>query len=262
MVEANVAYPTDSGLLAEGVAKLVKLTASSRPPAWRRGRRTRDRTRSVRRRAHAIAAWLRRRNDDAKEEAKAITGEMATIAAAPSPMPATSPPTPAVACAGTGPARRARPAALVAELERTAHRSSGGGPDPDPTGRRMPDGSTRVVSACTIPMPGPSPRAAWAGRWSSATRPRWSTTPTGSCSTTASMIGNPADAPCWSRPSPGSRPASAEAPRAVTADRGYGEAAVDAELGGLGVKKVVIPRRGKPGVARQQVQRAAAFRSW
>lgn len=40
----------------------------------------RDRGRSLRRRAHDIGAWLRRRSEDAKEEAKAITGEMATIA--------------------------------------------------------------------------------------------------------------------------------------------------------------------------------------
>ena len=50
-----------------------------------------------------------------------------------------------------------------------------------------------------------------------------------------------------------------EAPRAVTADRGYGEAKVDAELEALGVKRVAIPRRGKPGAARQKVQRGAAF---
>ena len=37
--------------------------------------KARDRTRSVRRRAHDVAAWLRRRNDDAKEEVKAITAE-------------------------------------------------------------------------------------------------------------------------------------------------------------------------------------------
>ena len=42
------------------------------------------------------------------------------------------------------------------------------------------------------------------------------------------------------------------APRAVTADRGYGEASVDAGLGELGVKFVAIPRKsskidGTPG---------------
>src|SRR5215213_7090742 len=44
--------------------------------------KTRDRTRSVRRRAHAIAASLRRRGDDAKDEVRTINAEMAGIAEA------------------------------------------------------------------------------------------------------------------------------------------------------------------------------------
>ena len=50
------------------------------------------------------------------------------------------------------------------------------------------------------------------------------------------------------------------APKAVTADRGYGEAKVDADLEALGVTQVAIPRRGNPGVARQKVQRGRGFR--
>ena len=72
--------------------------------------------------------------------------------------------------------------------------------------------------------------------------------------------GNPPDAP-------GLVPAIARlkarfgrAPRAVAADRGYGEAAVDAGLGALGVKRVAIPRRGRPGAARQCVERSRGFR--
>ena len=49
------------------------------------------------------------------------------------------------------------------------------------------------------------------------------------------------------------------APRAVTADRGYGEARIDAELEWLGVKTVAIPRRGRPGPARTKVQRGRRF---
>ena len=50
------------------------------------------------------------------------------------------------------------------------------------------------------------------------------------------------------------------APRTVTADRGYGEASVDQALSDLGVRNVVIPRKGRPGVARQQVEHRRAFR--
>jgi IS5 family transposase len=80
VVEANVAYATDSGLLAKGVAKLARLTGQVKAAGLATRTRFRDRTRSVRRRAHDIGAWLRRRNDDAKAEVKAINLEMAAIA--------------------------------------------------------------------------------------------------------------------------------------------------------------------------------------
>lgn len=42
--------------------------------------------------------------------------------------------------------------------------------------------------------------------------------------------------------------------------RGYGEAAVDNDLHDLGVKTVAIPRKGKPGAARQAREREPGFR--
>jgi transposase, IS5 family len=61
VVPANVAYPTDSGLLTRGVAKLTKTVAALHALGLARRTGFRDRTRSVRRRAHQVAAWLRRR---------------------------------------------------------------------------------------------------------------------------------------------------------------------------------------------------------
>src|SRR5664280_3854447 len=49
-------------------------------------------------------------------------------------------------------------------------------------------------------------------------------------------------------------------PRTVTADRGYGEASVDDALHALGVRTVVIPRKGKPGKLRQTTEHRRAFR--
>jgi transposase, IS5 family len=46
----------------------------------------------------------------------------------------------------------------------------------------------------------------------------------------------------------------------VTADRGYGEASVDDALQALGVRHVVIPRKGKPGKVRQATELRRAFR--
>jgi hypothetical protein len=49
-------------------------------------------------------------------------------------------------------------------------------------------------------------------------------------------------------------------PRTVTADRGYGEAAVEDELYELGIPNIVIPRKGRPSNARQAQERQRAFR--
>ena len=82
VVPANVAYPTDSGLLAKGVTKLARSVSSLKSLGFATRTSFRDRTRSVRRRAHSIRAWLRRRNDEAKEDVLKITGELAGIAEA------------------------------------------------------------------------------------------------------------------------------------------------------------------------------------
>lgn len=50
------------------------------------------------------------------------------------------------------------------------------------------------------------------------------------------------------------------APRKVAADRGYGEAKVDQDLEDIGVETVVIPRKGQPGQARREHERAPSFR--
>ena len=48
-------------------------------------------------------------------------------------------------------------------------------------------------------------------------------------------------------------------PRAVTADRGYGEQAVEDTLEALGVRTVVLPRKGKPTAARRAFERRRSF---
>src|ERR1019366_6931120 len=82
VVPANVAHPSDAGLLAKGVGRLTRLTARLKELGGTRRPRFRDRTRSISRRSHAIGAWLRRRSETAKDEVMAITAEMVTIAEA------------------------------------------------------------------------------------------------------------------------------------------------------------------------------------
>ncbi|MCW2624502.1 MAG: transposase, family [Mycobacterium sp.] len=49
-------------------------------------------------------------------------------------------------------------------------------------------------------------------------------------------------------------------PRAVTADRGYGQASVERDLHELGVHAVAIPRMSKPSTARSEFEHRRAFR--
>jgi IS5 family transposase len=80
VVPSDLGYPTDSGLLARGVVRLGSLVATLHSLGLATRTKLRDRSRSMRRRAHDIGAWLRRRTDTAKEEVTAITAEMADIA--------------------------------------------------------------------------------------------------------------------------------------------------------------------------------------
>jgi IS5 family transposase len=75
----------------------------------------------------------------------------------------------------------------------------------------------------------------------------------------AVVKGNPADGPMLAPAIGRIKARFGQAPKAVTADRGYGEAKIDADLEASGVKTVAIPRKGRPGATRQAVQRGRGF---
>jgi IS5 family transposase len=259
VVEANVAYPTDSGLLCKGVARLCLLVGRVKDSGLAARTGFRDRTRSMRRRAHEIGAWLRRRNEDAKAEVYGLTAEMVTIATA-----TVTEVSGVVRNARRTLARRGVSAAssaykVLAELEslaatvetiaaQAALRISGG----------VPDGSTRVVS-----LHDPDARPIAKGRLGKPVEFGYKAQVTdntdGIVVDHVVMRGNPPDAPLLAPAVARIKARFGRAPRVVAADRGYGEARVDAELEDLGVKTVVIPRKGRPGAARRDVQRAKGF---
>jgi IS5 family transposase len=183
-VPANVAHPSDAGLLAKGVVGLTRLTARLKELGLARRSRFRDRTRAIKRRSHAIGTWLRRRSEQAKQEVMAITAEMVTVAEAALADSAGIIRNARRKLNTMGDEASAQAAAALAELEHTAVvlakviaqtrvRVAGG----------MPDGATRVVSYHD-PDARPMPKAGSVGRWSSATRLKSSTTVKGSSSTT------------------------------------------------------------------------------
>jgi IS5 family transposase len=72
--------------------------------------------------------------------------------------------------------------------------------------------------------------------------------------------GNPADAPQLAPAIERVIKRTGRKPRTVTADRGYGDKSVEDALVALGVRTVVIPRRGKPSAARRAIEHRPAFR--
>lgn len=258
VVEANVQYPTDSGLLAKGVAKLGGTVTRLKGMELASRTSFRNRTRSMRRRAHAIGVWLRRRSGDAKAEVLALNGEMAAIAnlAVRDARRVARNAARSLRRAGGG-SRKAQ--ALIAELERTAALVEAVAAQ---TRLRLagetPDGSTRVVS-----LHDPDARPIRKGRLGRPVEFGYKAqvvdNSDGIVVDHQVMAGNPPDAPLLA---PAIRRIGARfgrTPRAVTADRGYGEARVETELTDMGVDRVAIPRKGRPSVARQQTQRSRPF---
>ena len=81
---ANVAYPTDSGLLARAIRRIAATGRRIQAAGGATRTRVRDRSRSAGKRAHAIASRLGSRGAQRREESQAtvlrVTGELAGLA--------------------------------------------------------------------------------------------------------------------------------------------------------------------------------------
>jgi IS5 family transposase len=260
VVSANVAYPTDSGLLAKGVTKMA--TAAKRLKSLGLATRTRlaDRTRSVRKRSHAINFNLRRRNDDKLAAVRKINGEMVGIAerVARQAERVVRNARRKLATLGEHAPRRAR--AVVEMLARTARLT-----------RRIatqcrqrlagetPDGSTRVVS-----LHDADARPIVKGRLGKPVefgyKAQLVDNEDGVVLDHNVEKGNPPDAEQLAPAIKRITKRTGKTPRTVAADRSYGEDGVEDELRELGVRYPVLPRKNRPSAARRQVEARRAFR--
>ena len=259
VVEANVAYPTDSGLLARGVARMAKSIKKIKAAGLAARTTTRDRTRSVHRRARDIAANLRRRTDAAKHEVRAINADLIGIAeqAVAEARTVLRNARRALARAGVAVSGRAR--AEVDALDTTVSRVERIAAQ---TRLRIagttPEGSTRLVS-----LHDPDARPIAKGRLGKPVEFGYKAqvvdNDDGIVLDHNIEIGNPPDAPMLAPAIERITARTGRPPRAVTADRGYGEAAVEDTLTNLGVATVVLPRKGRPSATRRAVQQQPGF---
>jgi IS5 family transposase len=265
VVEAAVAYPTDSGLLAKAVASVAGTITRIHAAGGATRTRVRDRSRSAGQRGRSIAAKLRLRGAAARAEGQAavlrITGELAGIAES-------------VIRDAQAVLRNARRAVRTATGQRRGqlHRAVN---DLDTllqrTGRVvaqthsrlagvMPDSATRIVSFHDVDA-----RPIRKGRLGKPVEFGYKAqvidNADGVILDHTVEVGNPADAPQLAPAIAGITERAGRAPTAVTADRGYGYASVEADLHDLGVRRVAIPRANKPSTARREFEHRKAFRA-
>jgi IS5 family transposase len=263
VVSASVEYPTDSGLLAHAMVKIGKLVRRIKAAGGAVRTGFRDRSRSAVTKVRSLAAKLRLRGAQAKDEAQAtvlrITGELADLAQRSS----------LDACPVLDNARRAlrrvagrargRPRRAINELATTVERA---GRVIAQTRRRIagdtPTSATRIVS-----LHDPDARPIVNGRLGKPVEFGYKAqvvdNEDGIVLDHTVEEGNPSDAPQLTPAIARIKQRTGTAPGKVTADRGYGEAKVDQDLHDLGVKTVAIPRKGQPGAARRATEHSRSF---
>jgi len=264
VVPAAVAYPTDSGLLAKAVGQIARTVDRIKAAGGATRTRSRDRRRAAGRRARAIAGKLKLRGAQQRDEVQAtvqrITGELADLAQAAMREAAAVIGNGKRACRTASGHRKGQLRRALSDLdtiiERTARvitqtRSRLGGV--------MPESSTRLVS-----LHDPDARPIRKGRLGIPVefgyKAQLVDNEDGVILDHNVEIGNPADAPQLVPAIERITRRAGRVPRAVTADRGYGEVRVENDLHELGVHVVAIPRKSKPSTARREIEHRRAFR--
>ena len=265
VVPANVAYPTDSGLLAKAVGKIARTVRRVQAAGGATRTRIRDRRRAAGRRVRQISARLRSRGALAREESTAaiarITGDLAGLAET------TAAEATAVLRNGRRALRRISDGRIRGRLRRALDELA---TTLDRTGTivsqtrirlagQTPPGGTRLVS-----LHDPDARPIRKGRIDRPVEFGYKAqvvdNDDGIILDYSLEPGAAPDAPQLAPAVERIRRRTGRAPSAVTADRGYGEPAVDRDLHALGVRTVAIPRKAKTSPARRAVEHRPGFR--
>jgi len=262
VVEADVTYPTDSGLLTKAINKAAKLIERVKASGAASRTAVIDNVDQATKHSHEIGAWLRRRTGEARDEVLAITGKLAVLAAQ------TMVDAQRVVVNGRRHLRTHRDtvkpgkvAATIDDLETLIERAQR---VIDQTEQRLagtvPPGSTRLVS-----LHDPDARPIRKGRLGKPVEFGYKAqvvdNEDGIVLDYNVEIGNPADGPQLVPAIERVTQRCGRPPDQVAADRGYGSAKVDNQLcEELGVTTVVIPRPGKPSAVRRAEQDTDTWR--
>ena len=264
VIAAAVSYPTDSGLLAKGIGSMARAVARIKAAGGATRTASRDRRRSAGRRARSIAAKLKLRGEQQRDQAQTavrrITGELAGIAEAAMREAAAVIRNAKRALRGASGQRQGRLHRAINDLntvmgttERVVVQTR------SRLGGVMPESASRVVSLHDVDA-----RPIRKGRLGKPVEFGYNAQIVDNVDGVVLdhnvEIGNPPDAPQLTPAIARITARTGNTPRAVTADRGYGEASVDRDLHDLGVTSVAIPRNSKPTAARREFEHRRAFR--
>jgi transposase, IS5 family len=264
VVEADVAYPTDSGLLAKAVGTIARTVERIKAAGGATRTASRDRRRAAGQRARSIGSKLKLRGAQQRDEAQAtvrrITGELADLAEAAARDAAAVVRNARRALRHATGRRKGRLRRALDELTTTIERTAA---VVTQTRTRLagevPDGATRLVS-----LHDPDARPIRKGRLGRPVefgyKAQLVDNADGVILDHTVDVGAPPDAPMLAPAIERIARRSGRVPRAVTADRGYGEASVETGLHDLGVRYVAIPRKAKPSAARRAIEHRRAFR--
>jgi IS5 family transposase len=261
VIAANMAYPTDAGLLANPVGKLVRAARRVQAAGGATGTVMTDRRRAATRRAREMAATMRARAKLGREEgSQAIgraTGDLADLAQAAAAQAA------AVLRNGRRAVRRALSGRLRGRWASWRSPSSGPPrwwPRPGPGWPGRCQTARPGWSACTTPTRGRSARAASTSRSSFGYKAQVLDNDDGIVMDYSVERGAAPDGPQLVPAIERVRRRAGRVPRAVTADRGYGQAAVERDLHAAGVRTVAIPRQATTSAARKAAEHGRGFR--
>ena len=241
-VESDIDYPTDAGLLAKGVATITREVKKLKANSEASGE-FHDRTRSVKYRLLEIAKYARKRSGDALSEVRAVTGKIATTAAA------VLIEAEELLKRGTTDGEHTKLKAAIDATKKIIEQT-----------KRVEEGlpiDNRIVSlvdADARPIPR-GKRAIEFGYKTILTETEERIIIDYAC-----LIGNPSDETLLEDTLIRSKKKLGRAPRAVATDRGFASSANDAMCAVLGIKRISIPRKGKLSKKRKEYQKQGWFK--
>ena len=265
VIPASVASPTGSGLLAKAVGKLVRTVQRVQAAGGAIRTVMADRRRAAARRVRKIASKLRTRGKLGREEStpaiRRVTGELADLADKPRQGLLRCCVMAGGLCPRPSAGRvRGRLARALAELAITIERT---GQVVAQTRTRLA-GQTPQSAARLVSLHDPDARPIRKGRIDRPVefgdKAQVADNDDGIIPGYSLEYGAAPDGPQLAPAMERIRRRAGRVPRAVTADRGYGQPPVERDLQALGVRMIAIPRQAKIPPARKTTEHSRSFR--